>query len=214
MRNSYKSLLALGVVSVGLSLAADAGRAQEDGFVPLFDRKTMTGLKPVGVKDGTFKVENGEIVCTGKPNGYFATEKSFKNYHLKFEWKFLRPEGLTEDSKFNGNSGCLVHIAGDHKVWPRSIEIQGYNKDMGAILFVSGAKKKSVMKYPDAQKKGIKPVGEWNLVEVISKDGKLTAIVNGEKTAECESDLTEGTIGWQSEGAPINFRNLRIKVTE
>src|SRR5262245_22028888 len=93
MRFTTHSLLPLLVLAAGFALisgrspAADA----EDGFTPLFNGKDMTGLKTVGVKEDTFKVVNGEIRCSGKPNGYFYTEKPYKNYLLKFDLKYARP---------------------------------------------------------------------------------------------------------------------------
>ena len=41
--------------------------------------------------------------------GYFATKESFKNYVLKFEGMYERPEGLEADATFRGNSGLLIH---------------------------------------------------------------------------------------------------------
>jgi hypothetical protein len=185
--------------------------AQDDkDFTTLFNGKDLTGLKVVGVKDDTFKVAEGIIVCTGKPNGYFATEKSYKNYHLIFEVRYARPKDLTDDAKFGGNSGVLIHITGDHKVWPKCIEAQGMNKDMGNLFAIGGAKG-SFKKDGEGQKKAIKPVGEWNLYEIISKDGELTSKINGVQVSTGKGDLSEGPIGWQSEGAEIHFKNLKIK---
>ena len=54
--------------------------------------------------------------------------------------------------------------------------------------------------------------GEWNTTEVISMDGKLTGKVNGVQVGEGQAEeIKEGPLGWQSEGAPIEFRNIRIK---
>ena len=63
-----------------------------------------------------------------------------------------------------------------------------------------------------ARKKVLKPNTEWNSVEIVTKDGAITAYVNGEKVCESEAyELKEGPIGFQSEGAEIHFRNIRIK---
>ena len=192
-------LLTLAVLTAVLVLAGQTTRAADDDkdFVKLFNGKDFTGLKfEIGKSDPTktWSVAEGIIVCTGKPNGYFYTEKSYKNYHLKCDVRYAKPKDLTDDSKFGGNSGVLVHITGDHKVWPKCVEAQGMNKDMGNLFAIGGAKG-SFKKEAEAQKKAIKPVGEWNAFEVISKDG----------------ELTEGTICWQSEGAEIHFQDIKIK---
>ncbi len=200
-------------LAAALVFGSAAAADDDKDFTPLFNGKDLTGLKTVGVKDDTFKVKDGVIECSGKPNGYFATEKPYKNYHLKFEVKYAKPAGLEDDSKFGGNSGVLIHITGDHKVWPKCIEAQGMNKDMGNLFAIGGAKG-SFKKDADAQKKAIKPVGEWNLYEVISKDGELTVKLNGTQVATGKGEITEGPIGWQSEGAEIHFKNIKIKETK
>jgi hypothetical protein len=82
---------------------------------------------------------------------------------------------------------------------------------MGNLFSIGGAPKGQFKKFADIQQKAIKPVGEWNTYEVISKDGELTTLINGEKVSEGSSALKEGPIGWQSEGVEIHFRNIRIK---
>jgi hypothetical protein len=58
-----------------------------------------------------------------------------------------------------------------------------------------------------------RPHGEWNRVEVIAKNGKLTHIVNGLVVNEGEStDLKQGKIVIQSEGAEIYYRKIEIAV--
>ena len=185
---------------------------KEEGFKPLGNGKDMSPFKLVGGSEKTWKVEGDVVKCSGQPAGYFATSQSYKNYSFRFDFKYPRPAGLEDDGKFDGNSGYLVHITGEHKVWPKSIEVQGQNKTAGTIFAISGAKAVKAKDDPAARKKALKPVGEWNSIEIISKDGALTAILNGTKVCESEAgDVTEGPIGFQSEGAEIHFRKLRIK---
>jgi len=207
-------------VAAGLSLALALGlaalpAAQEKGFKALFNGKNLKGFKPV-FKDGadpaaTWRVEKGVLVCTGKPNGYLVTEKSYKNYVLRYDWKYARPAGLEGDDKFNGNSGCLVHITGEHKIWPKSVEVQGAYKDHANIFAIGGAPKGDFKKDGPAQKAAFRPVGEWNTTEVTSQDGKLTSKLNGVQVCEGRSELKEGPIGFQSEGAEMHWRNITIK---
>ena len=207
------------VASLALSLAIVAGPSpaagteeKEEGFKPLGNSKHMSDYDLVGAPASTWTVDDDVIKCSGKPNGYFATKKSFKNFALRFDFKYARPAGLEDDSKFDGNSGYLIYITGEHKVWPKSIEVQGLNRDAGKIFNIAGFPSIKAKDYPDARKKALKPVGEWNKMEIISKDGALTSILNGTKVGESEpGEFKEGPIGFQSEGAEIHFRNLRIK---
>lgn len=196
---------------VGLSLAVWA-EEKEEGFKPLGNGKDMSNFKLVGGLEGTWTVERDVIKCSGNPSGYFATTKSYKNFVLRFDFKYARPAGLEDDSKFQGNSGYLIYITGEHKVWPKSIEVQGLNRDAGKIFAISGYPTVKVKDDAEARKKALKPVGEWNSMEIVSKDGALTAILNATKVCESEAgEFKEGPIGFQSEGAEIHFRNPRIK---
>jgi hypothetical protein len=184
---------------------AQAADDKDDGFKAIFNGKDLSGWKvQLGSKDDpekTFAVKDGIIHVSGKPNGYFYTDKSYKNFVLKYDWKFSK----------EGNSGLLVWIQGDHKVWPKCIEVQGQNNDHGRIFGIGGASIKGKID-KDAQKKAIKPVGEWNSDEITCKDGNITVKINGvEVDAGTGSNVTEGPFGFQSEGTELYYRNIRIK---
>jgi hypothetical protein len=199
---SPRFFLGLVALAVGAALVSNAGAADDD-FVKVFNGKDLTGLKIVpATATETFKVEDGVLKVSGKPNGYFYTDKSYKNFVLRFEWRY--PERA-------GNSGLLVYIQPPHRVYPKCIEVQGAYGSHGSIFAIGGAKGK----FKDdgaARKKALKNHKEWNLTEVISMDGKLTAKINGMQVCEGQAEgLAEGPLGWQSEGAPIEFRNIVIK---
>lgn len=206
--------IAIAAVALSSLLVAAAAEAGEEGFVTLFNGKDLSGFKTVPSADKagkTFQVNDGIIVVSGNPNGYFYTDKSYMNYVLVFDWKYKRPANLEDDEKFNGNSGCLVHIQGDHKVWPKCVEVQGMNKEHGKIFAIGGAK--GTYKFDaKALKEARKKVGEWNTTEITCKDGEITSKVNGAQVATGKGELTEGPIGFQSEGAELYFKNIKIKV--
>lgn len=53
---------------------------------------------------------------------------------------------------------------------------------------------------------------EWHSLEIIVQDRAMTAILHDTKVTESDPDeLNAGQIGFQSGGAPIDFRNLRIR---
>jgi hypothetical protein len=187
----------------------------DEGFQDLFNGKDFTGWKTVLVgntdPDKTWSVKDGVIICTGHPNGYFYTEKSYKNYVFRYDWRYKRPEGLKAEKDFKGNSGCLIHIQEPHKVWPKCVEVQGENLRHGILIFINNKKIES--KYDQKTKDQVThPVGEWNTTEIICKDdGSIVAKINGTEVSSGKGELTEGQIGFQSEGAEIHFRNIKIK---
>ena len=207
-------LLALCVALSYSPVVAEEKKAEE-GFKPLFNGKDLVGWKTFfAEKDAdpakTLIVKDGVIHCTGKPFGYFYTEKSFKNYVIRYDWRYP----AEQPEKTTLNSGLLVHITGPHKNWPHSIEAQGRYMDHGKIFPIGFAKDAKVEKKDDdaARKKALKAKEEWHTTEMTcNADGSFVVKINGIEVASGKSELTEGPIGFQSEGAAIDFRNIRIK---
>ena len=202
-------LLALAcLMTIGVSAATD------DESAAILTSDDVSQLRLVGFGPDTISIKDKEIRLTGKPNGYFATKQSYKNYVLKFEWMYERPDGYKDGDKFGGNSGVLVHLVPPDKVWPKCIEVQLAYADAGHIFAINGAKFAGKTD-KDALKKSMKPVGEWNEHEVVCKDGAITCTVNGVKVATgTAANPDAGTIGFQAEGSPIRFRFIRIKKTD
>ncbi|HXG08610.1 MAG TPA: DUF1080 domain-containing protein [Gemmataceae bacterium] len=201
--------LPLLVLVAVLAWLGGASAADDDkDFKPLFNGKDLSGFKfELAKKDAdpmkTFSVKDGVIVVSGTPNGYFYTDKSYKNYILRFDFRY---------PKAPGNSGYLIHITGEHKVWPKCIEVQGQYQNVCAIFPIGGLKGPRPPVDKEARDKVRKPANEWNSVEIISKDGTLTSKLNGVVICASEPyEVKEGPIGFQSEGAEIHFRNIRIK---
>jgi hypothetical protein len=184
---------------------------EPDDFEPLVQGNDPSQFHLVGIKDETITVKDGEVRLSGKPEGYFATKKEYKNYVLRFEWMYERPDSLKSDTDFQSNSGLLLHIQGELKVWPRSIEFQLANHEVGQIYPIEGAKFEGKWD-AGAARKATKTVGEWNREEVTSRDGELTCTLNDVIVTQGKGASPDrGRIGWQSEGVPIRFRQLVIK---
>jgi hypothetical protein len=163
---------------------------------------------------GTFSIQDGILVCSGQPSGYMYTQKSYSDYVLQFELAFKRPDDLTDEQKFRGNSGCLIHVGEKNAlgVWPRSIEVQGMQRSLGLILPIPRDVKCERTLDAEARDKVLKPVGQFNLVKIDVKEGDMKIYVNGtlvSTVSDCE--LTAGPIGFQSEGAETHWKNIRIQ---
>lgn len=208
-QNLFVFVLAVFAGSSGLATAADA--------VELFNGKDFTGwtffMRSNSAPEKTWSVTNGVIHCAGKPVGYLRTEKSFQNYHLTVEWRFVKVAPRAN------NTGVLVNMQSPDKIWPQSIECQGQDQKQGDFWLQSGASangfagdgKKSVhVPMPGAPNE--KPVGEWNVYDIIVSADSVEAIVNGKsmnKITGC--NVTSGFIGIQSEGAEIEVRKVQLE---
>ena len=147
--------------------------------------------------------KDGVLSTTGKPSGYIRTEKDYTNYVLRVQLRHTR----------KCNSGVLVRMTGADKVWPKSIEAQGMKDNMGDIFNIdkftmkTGREKgrRTVKLHPSNEN----PLGEWNQYDILMNKGDLVMAVNGlvqNIATECEE--VAGKICFQSEGGPVDFRNI------
>lgn len=187
--------------------------------IQLFNGKDLTGWSfrardPKAKMENTFSVADGVLRCTGRPAGYLHTDKKYTNYIMRLEWRWPK------DSR-PGNNGVLLRIQpGEHfhgDVWPKSVEAQLANRRAGDIFTIgkfplTGDPQRTKGRYTAmAEPSNEKPQGEWNQYEIVLKGTDLTLKVNG-LVQNVASGVLEapGTIGLQSEGAPIEYRNVRL----
>jgi len=203
--------------------------AQETKPKPLFNGKDLNGwyrfLKTKGKNndpENVFSVEHGLLHITGKEFGYICTENVYKDFHLSVEFKWGEKKYPPRDADTTKrDNGICFYIPFDEKdfVWPKSIECQVQEGDVGDMWLIDSAtvimngKRTEPKDFAMVKKKidNEKPHGDWNLVEVIVNKGKITYIVNGMVVNEAESpSLNEGKILVQSEGAEIFYRKIEI----
>jgi hypothetical protein len=191
--------------------AAESLPPVEPGFVRLVldDFDVFQPKAPKETRSWT--AQGATIVCTGKPRGYLFTKQPHADFTLRAELRY--PGGASEAEQ--GNTGILVHIAAPHRVWPVCLEVQGKYVEMAAI---KGNGKpnpldaKQVHDHEPARRQARKPAGEWNSLEVVSRDGRLVSRLNGAVICESEpGSLRAGPIGLQAEDRPYEIRNLRIR---
>ena len=188
--------------------------------IALFNNKDLTSWKPFvpGTNNDVTKiwsVVNSVIRCEGKPNGYMRTEKNYADYLLHVEWRW--PEK-------GGNSGVLIHNSGDDIVWPKSLECQlasGNAGDFWAIGGVEfkehaeGGRRVSGRRTIKLKSSSEKPIGQWNTYDIICKDDWVVVLVNGIlQNVATNCSEKSGRICLQSEGTPIEFRNIYIEPLE
>ncbi len=194
------------VVFSNVHLTADLGK--DDGFVPLLNGDDLSQFEIVGLDKDGVTVKEGEVRLSGKQQGYIASKESYQNYVLQFEWLIEKFHAQPADA----NSGLIVHVQPPAKVWPKAIEVQIWYKNYGSFTSHSGATFKPQREDRSARDKVLNPPGEWNLQEVMCRDGAITLKINGiEYASGVGAAPDHGAIGWMYEGSPIRFRNLRIK---
>jgi hypothetical protein len=192
----------------GLADDATAQSKTEDGFVPLFNGKDLTGWE--GDKS-LWKAEDGMIVGDSKGikhNEFLATTKAFGDFELRLEFRL-------RDGK--GNTGVQFRS----KRVPNNTEVSGYQADLGekywGCLYDESRRNKVLVQAPEGLAKVLKP-DAWNSYVIRAEGDHITLAINGFKTVdyrETEAGIARnGIIAVQVHSGPalrVEFRNLRIK---
>jgi hypothetical protein len=212
------------IVSAYLSCIAVAEELPR--YRHLFNGKDLTGWVNVNTDPDTWSVEDGILACSGKPIGVMRTDKEYENFILHIEWKHLEA---------GGNSGVFIWsnaVPGEKNRLPNGIEVQMLELDwvnqhkkpdgeLPPIAYVHGELfgVGGVQAVPDnprgTRSKSVenrcKPRGEWNTYDVVAVDGVVKLAVNGKfVNGLAKASQKKGYICLESEGAPIQFRNIQI----
>lgn len=197
--------------------AATAQKIAGDDFVALFNGKSLNGWHNVNCGPDTWSVKDGMIHCTGRPIGELRTTKMYQNFILELEWRHLRP---------TGNAGVFVWadaMTARGQPFHRGIEVQvldgregdSFTSD-GDIFPIHGATMKpnngrgGSRAFPTEKRSNPSP--QWNHYRIECIDGTIKLAVNGKiVTSGSQCSPRKGYICLESEGSPVDFRNLRIK---
>ena len=195
-------------------------------FQPLFNGVDLTGWINVNTAEDTWSVQDGLLVCTGRPIGVMRSEKQYENFILHIEWRHMEA---------GGNSGVFVWSEGtvpDGKRLPAGLEVQmleldwvNQHKDkrgnLPPIAYVHGELfgANGVKTIPDnprgERSKSLENrclgKGEWNVYDVVCVDGVVKLAVNGKFVNGIrESTRKKGYLCLESEGGEIHFRNIQL----
>jgi len=207
---------------------------KKEGWKLLFDGKTTNGWHTylrdtVGsrwqVKDGTL-VFNPNGPAEG--GGDIVTNEEYENFDFRLEWKISK----------GGNSGIIFNIQEDPKysntylTGPEMQVLDNIDADdnkkenhlAGSLYDMSGS---AALSKP-------KPVGEWNQVRILQKDGHLTFWLNGVQTFDGQigsdewnemvanskfsdkafsdfAKVAKGRIALQQHPGSTQWRNIKIR---
>jgi hypothetical protein len=157
-----------------------------------------------------WSVQDGILVCKGKPAGYLYTNRDFASFVLEVVWRW------NPDTKQAGNSGVLFRMTGEHKVWPRSIEAQLMSENAGDFWNIGDFpmqvdKERTRGRNTRKTHGNERPIGEWNEYQIIADGPWVQLRVNGQVLNEAwDCEVVPGRICLQSEGAEIQFKSVRI----
>jgi len=217
-----------GEIDSGLTaeLKPEFSRGEGPGWVEL----TGEDFHNVSCFPDTWRWEGSNAWCTGKPTGVIRYRDPLTNFEFSCEWMHR---------KKGGNSGVFVWASAESlnavmkrgRGLPRGIEVQvldpGYREvyekqfNKKGDWFTSHGDVKMTPFPPVGprgsrsfpSKKTTKGINEWNHYYIRAIDGVVRLWVNGEEVSGGEDiSPARGYLCLESEGAPVEFRNLRLRV--
>jgi hypothetical protein len=184
----------------------------------LFNGQDLTGwtchLKNPDVPmEQVWSVRQGVLQCTGKPVGYLRTIRDdYHDYVLELEWRWPGK---------GGNNGVLLHASTPDAlgVWPKSIEVQLASGDAGDFWIIGT---ELDVENEEARRKGRRhlnltddserPLGQWNHMQITCRGDEILVKVNGRHVNHATAcSVTRGAVCLQSEGTPIEYRNIWLR---
>lgn len=192
-----------------------ANDADESGFESLFNGRNLDGWQGA---TRSFKVEDGLLVSQPRASGFLYTKGDYGDFILRLEYK-LTPganNGVGIRTPANGRAtldGLEIQILDDTAKKHAHIEPSQYN---GSIYGVVPAKRGH-----------LKPLGQWNAMEIRAVGHQIRVTVNG--TIVAEADMSKvgpkkihrreakglhnlaGHVVLCAHKSRVEFRKLRIK---
>lgn len=191
-------------LSIAIILSAMNSRPSSDGWVKLFDGKSLDGWK-VGENSSTFSVADGAIVVFGSRAHLFydgpLNNHNFKNF--EFKAKVMTMPGA--------NSGMYIHTTYQETGWPeKGYEIQVNNSH------TDWRRTGSVYAIQDVKEAPAKD-NEWFTQHIIVQGKKITIKVNdkviNEYTEGENGRLSSGTVALQGHDpkSKVLYKDIMVK---
>lgn len=237
----FRMLAAIGLMYFGAAWAISADppaapKAFIDGTGPGWKQLTGEDFVNVNCADDTWAWKDGDCHCTGKPVGVCRTKGQYTNFELVAEWRHLQSggnsgifawaseEGL-KDLKPGRLPGAGIELQILDHGFAENFKKKNPNRKAdffttnGDVFHVGKSKLKPFAptspngsrSFP--RKNLSKGVNEWNHYYVRAINGEIRLWVNGEEVSGGNNaEPRSGYLCLESEGAPIDFRNIRIRV--
>jgi hypothetical protein len=208
-------------------------RATIDGTGPGWRTLTGEDFTAVNCAPDTWTWKNGVAHCTGKPIGVIRSKEQYTNFELVARWRHLQSGG--NSGIFIWTAASALENLKPDELPMGGIEVQALDHGFKAQYEASGKKadwfttngdifpvgKAKMKPFAPVSPRGdrcfprkqlSKGVGEWNHYYVRAINAEVRLWVNGEEVSggnDCEP--RSGYLCLESEGSPVEFRDLRIR---
>jgi hypothetical protein len=190
----------------------------------------------VNCKPGTWTWKGGHAFCTGDPVGVIRMKHPIKNFEMVCEWMHKKHAGNSGVFAW-ASQVSIDKLAAGRGNLPDGIEFQvldlGYETNWqkkkgkpsnwftshGDVFPTGPAKMKPFMPVAPNGKRSFptkrltKGINKWNHYYIRAINGEVRLWVNGEEVSGGTAcDPAEGYLCLESEGSPVEFKNIRIRL--
>jgi hypothetical protein len=130
--------------------AAAADKAAEP-WIPLFNGRNLDGWytflqkhgknsdpdRVITIEDGTIHLYKDAADGSNVVMGYIGTTKEYGNYHLRFQYRWGTKK-FEPRYKLKRDAGLYYHILGADAVWPRALQFQIEQTNVGDLIALHG----------------------------------------------------------------------------
>lgn len=186
----------------------DAGR---DGWVDITPPPSLDGWTrlplPAGGSLGKaqWRVDptTRSLICDGAGgHDWLRFDRPLNDFVFRVEWRCATPDGRSGVYVRNSAEGAIHHEA------PIGAAQGGFLS--GETLANGGLKAFDLEN--QVPQSHLNPQGEWNTYEITCHGPMISIRVNGAVTCTWpETGLSRGYLGLESDGSPVEFRNLKLK---
>lgn len=200
---------------VCVSVCSAAG---ESNFITLFDGTSLDGWIEIGRSGSGYQVKNGKIVCPSDEGGNLFTEREFKDFIFRFEFKLQQ----------GSNNGLAVRSPlQDKDIAYDGMELQIIDNRASRYKDIKPWQRHGSLYHVFAAKTGyLLSTGQWNQQEVFMKGSRLKITLNTAVILDVDLDKIRNTtilkrhpglkrksghIGFLGHKEPVEFRNIRLR---
>jgi hypothetical protein len=204
------------------ALAPPAPCPADDGLVPIFNGKDLTGWVVDGASSSNsskgekaepvWSVRDGILRCTGQRFGFLRYDKKVADFVFEVEYR-MSPRA---------NSGIGIRgtrFTGPAKTRPSFASYEVQLLDDAGKPATKGSTG-SLYRYVAPKENASKPAGQWNHIRIECRGPRIRVTLNGKTVQDIDQTTVpeikdkplSGYIMLQSHTRPVEFRNPRLLV--
>ncbi len=239
------------VTALALASPADPTAAKEN-WTPLFNGRDLTGWytflqkhgknsdpdRVITIEDGAIHLYKHAADASTVVMGYIGTEGEYGDYHLRFQYRWGEKK-FEPRYRLKPDAGLYYHILGPDAVWPRALQFQVEQTNVGDLIALYGFQADSTIDSRTKAEpmptflpldKGGQPTvlggkgiayqkhlaGEhevqgWNTAEIIAKGTTTTHVLNG-KVINAATNVRLVEPGKKGEAVSITRGRIALEI--